>query len=290
MDRDEACASVIRGNCQASHEVVLRRKAEVEQVNDMNKMRHQIAGLQSNIGELEAELQESEARRKTAASGGPRTLRDSEDKFLREERLKDDLDIAKKQKIELEAAILDRDARAIENRFDLEAKEQEVERLRRRVKDLEGAYRSTAALQGSPSRGDTSARPGGTTRGGTASRREADLEGTIEAMKRVVDKLKTENERYRKAASAGDATKVADAEKKMRSQQQRADKLEEDLAGLRAKLKGHEESSQKLVQRQLAMGFFTWQMIARQVCVLLVPGGPCNSVSRLEVASCTARC
>ena len=60
-------------------------------------------------------------RRKTAASGGPRTLRDSEDKYLREERLKDDLDIAKKQKIELEAAILDRDARAIENRFDLEA-------------------------------------------------------------------------------------------------------------------------------------------------------------------------
>ena len=43
----------------------LRRKAEVEQVNDMNKMRHQIAGLQTRIGELEAELQESEARRKT---------------------------------------------------------------------------------------------------------------------------------------------------------------------------------------------------------------------------------
>ena len=33
---------------------VLRRKAEVEQVNDMNKMRHQIAGLQTKIGELEA--------------------------------------------------------------------------------------------------------------------------------------------------------------------------------------------------------------------------------------------
>ena len=77
-------------------------------------------------------------------------------------------------------------------------------------------------------------------------RREADLEGTIEAMKRVVDKLKAENERYRKAASGGDANKAADAEKKLKSQQQRADKLEEDLNGLRAKLKGHEESSQKL--------------------------------------------
>ena len=92
-------------------------------------------------------------------------MRDSEDRYLREERLKDDLDIAKKQKIELEAAILDRDARAIENRFDLEAKEQEVERLKKRVKDLESAYRSTAAAQGSPSRGDVSARAGGTTRG-----------------------------------------------------------------------------------------------------------------------------
>ena len=101
------------------------------------------AGLQTKIGELEAELQESEARRKAGASGGPRTLRDSEDKYLREERLKDDLDIARKQKIELEAALLDRDARAIENRFDLEAKEQEMSK--RLVESLSGIQAAVAA-------------------------------------------------------------------------------------------------------------------------------------------------
>ena len=96
------------------------------------------------------------------------------------------------------------------------------------------------------------------------SRREADLEGTIEAMKRVVDKLKAENERYRKAASGGDANKAADAEKKLKSQQQRADKLEEDLNGLRAKLKGHEESSQKLVQRQQQLTSMRKQLKAKE--------------------------
>ena len=38
---------------------------------------------------------------------------------MREERLKDDLDLSRRQKLELEAALLDRDARAIESKFDL---------------------------------------------------------------------------------------------------------------------------------------------------------------------------
>lgn len=51
--------------------------------------------------------------------GGGRSLRDDEEAFLREERLKDDLDLSRRQKLELEAALLDRDARAIESKFDL---------------------------------------------------------------------------------------------------------------------------------------------------------------------------
>lgn len=46
-------------------------------------------------------------------------MRDDEEAFLREERLKDDLDLSRRQKLELEAALLDRDARAIESKFDL---------------------------------------------------------------------------------------------------------------------------------------------------------------------------
>jgi chromosome segregation ATPase len=257
----------------------LRRTAEVEQVNELHKMRHTISGLQMRVGELENELAESETRRKTAAAAGgaggagKRTLRDSEDKYLREERLKDELDIAKKQKIELEAAILDRDARAIENRFDLEAKDAETDRLRKRVRELEAAYRTTAAAagaSGSPVRGAPSsssyggaAGTGGGAGKGGGSRREADLEGTIEAMKRVVDKLKSENDRFRKAASGGDGNKVAEAEKKMHAQRQRADKLDDEVAGLKAKLRGHEESSQKLVQRQQQLSAMRKQLKAR---------------------------
>lgn len=36
---------------------------------------------------------------------------------MREEKLKDDLDRARRQRLELEAALLERDARAMENRW-----------------------------------------------------------------------------------------------------------------------------------------------------------------------------
>ena len=48
------------------------------------------------------------------------------------------------------------------------------------------------------------------------------------------------------------------------TQQQRADKFEEDLNGLRAKLKGHEESSQKLVQRQQQLASMRKQLKAKE--------------------------
>eukprot|EP00605_Chrysophyceae_sp_TOSAG23-4_P001830 GSChrysophyteH1.ASY1.ANO1.2020.1 assembled CDS len=222
----------------------LKRKAEVEQMNEIAKLRHQLSVSTVRVGELESELEESERRRKQAASGQGKTLRDSEDRFLREERLKDDLDIARRQKLELEAAMLDRDARAIETRFDLESREQDADRLRRRIKELESAYRSSVSASGK--RAD----------------READLEGTVEAMRRVVEKLKAENERLRKG-NGSDDRKAADADKKLREEKQRAAKLDEENAGLKAKLKGHEESSQKLIQRQQQLASLRKQLKSR---------------------------
>ena len=81
--------------------------------NDLAKLRHQLSVHTVRVGELEAELEESERR---AKGSGKSALRDSEDRFLREERLKDDLDVARRQKLALEAEMLDRDARAIEGR------------------------------------------------------------------------------------------------------------------------------------------------------------------------------
>jgi DNA repair exonuclease SbcCD ATPase subunit len=182
-------------------------------------------------------------------------VRDSEDRFLREERLKDELEIAKRQRLELEAALLDRDARAIENRFDLEGKEGEVERLRKRIRELEAAYRSAAAASGAklgPASGADAASSGkaGVSSGAAAAQRERDLEGVIEAMKRVVDKLKAENDRLKKAGGGDSKAGAEAAEKRLAAEKKRADKAEEDLRGMQAKLKGHEESSQKLMQKQ----------------------------------------
>jgi len=240
---------------------VLKRKVDVEQPNEIAALRHRLAVQQAKVGELEAELEESTERRKRAAAAGSAggaqaksSLRDSEDRYLREERLKDDLEIARRQKLELEAALLDRDARAIEHRFDLESKDVEAERLRKRIRELENAYRSAAAASGAKLSSGLSALDAagvGATKGGgssSAAQRERDLEGVIEAMKRVVDKLKAENDRLKKA-TGGDA-KAADAEKKLAAEKKRADKAEEELKGMGAKLKGHEESSQKLMQKQ----------------------------------------
>lgn len=65
------------------------------------------------------------------------SLRDSEDRFMTVEKLSDEISILKKERMELEELLLDRDAKAVENRFDLVANGQEINRLRRRVNELE---------------------------------------------------------------------------------------------------------------------------------------------------------
>ena len=112
-------------------------KSELEWVRSNPKARQaKSKSRMARFDELVAE--ESEVRRKTSAAGGLGDLRESEDRHHRVEKMRDNLDQARRQKVELEAAILDRDAKAIENRFDLEAKDLEVERLRKRISKKNG--------------------------------------------------------------------------------------------------------------------------------------------------------
>ena len=249
--------------------------------------------MQVRLGEVETELEETEGRRKKAASlssGGGRTLRDSEDRFMREERLKDDLDIARRQKLELEAALLDRDARAIESRFELESREQETTRLRRRVKELETAYRLASSSSPSPAGGGgpKSAWPGGNEDAGSSAvrqKREKELEGVVDAMKRVVEKLKGENDRLRKGVSAGgEERKQSEAEKRATAEKKRADKLEEEAQGLQAKLRGFEESSQKLVQKQQQIATIRKQLKNKEDELLAMREQSGPAVEELESA------
>lgn len=224
-------------------------------------------------------------RKRMAASagggGGGRSLRDSEDQFMREERLRDELEKARRQRVELEAGLLDRDARALEYRFDMEAKADEADRLRRRVSELEAAYRTaTAAVAGTAERGDTgqAKMPGRqvwgpeTTgqkagAGKNTSKREEELEGVIETMKRIVEKLKGENERLKRGGGGGvhdEDRRLLEMEKKAASERKRAERLDAELKALQAKVKPLEDNSQKLVQRQQMVAGLRKQLKARE--------------------------
>lgn len=146
--------------------------------------------------------------------------------------------------------------------FDLEAKQQDVERLKRRVRELEVAYKNAKSATGSNDvKGLESKIIWGDDEGfgsGVRGKRERDLEGVVEAMKKVVDKLKSENDRLRKGVGVipsstgveargggggGDMPRTA-AEKK------KTEKLEEDLKSVHGKLKTLEDSGQRLAQKQ----------------------------------------
>ncbi len=74
-------------------------------------LNHRLAQSTRRVAELEAEVAEYEDRRKASMSvavgggggrGGGDALRNSEDRFMREEKSKDALELARRQKLELE--------------------------------------------------------------------------------------------------------------------------------------------------------------------------------------------
>ena len=230
---------------------------------------HQISTQRARISELEADIAECERRLKRSNADdrggqGPRSaLRESEDQYLREERLRDDVDLIRRQKLELEAALLERDARAIESKFDLEASELEIGRLKRRVKELESSYKALSSL----SQGSTARANSGSSAMNSRGKREEELEGIVEAMKRVVDKLKADNDRLKRTAHGdlgSDERKTGDFDRKLQSEKKRADRLEEEKSSLMEKLKGHEENSQKIVQRQQQVAMLRRQVKAKE--------------------------
>lgn len=245
----------------------LTRRADVELLNQIRSLTHQLSISQTRTAELERLLGETEERRKKVASATAtgRSLRDSEDRFLREERLRDELDLARRQKLELESALLERDAHALESKFDLEAAEGEIQRLKRRLGEMETAYRSLQTVVNSGGGSRAGAAAAASTMDATsgnllgsskphASKRELELEGVIDAMKRVVEKLRAENDRLKRNIPASTAepgrTPPADLEKRYNAEKKRADKLDADLQAATERLKGFEESSQKVVAKQ----------------------------------------
>jgi hypothetical protein len=234
------------------------------------------------------------------------------DRFMREERLRDELETARRQRMELEAALLDRlvivmfmsyiplfsssplspvhyepAQRLASDREPFRPRRKsrcvylfamiyrssyhssyycqspmsaaEVDRLRRRVKELESLNRalSTAAAAAAgaataggghigmrPSLaaglktawGDETAAPTSNSNSSSIARskKEKELEGVVEAMKKVIDKLKAENDRLKKGGGP-EERKASDAEKRAIAERKRAEKLDEELQALQVR-------------------------------------------------------
>lgn len=176
-------------------------------------------------------------------------------------------------------------------RFDLEARELDVERLKRRVRELEAAYKNAVSATGvHDAKTGTGSRAfaweeeragQGSGSGGKGSKRERDLEGVVEAMKKVIDKMKNENDRLRRGVSTGSVgPSGVDADSKLKGtgagagaggesvklilEKKKCEKLEESLLALQAKMKSMEESGQKVTQRQQQLTSVRKQLKAKE--------------------------
>lgn len=194
-------------------------------------------------------MEESEKARKELSGGGRRSgLREEEERYLREETLRDQLEDMRRIKKEMEARVLERDSKAMELRFDLEDREREVERLRRRNKELE-TYRAALSKDGGDkASSSTSEGPESDRKAGGRFKRERDLEGVVEALKRVVEKLRGENERLRRGAA--ESTKVAESERRAKELKSRMSEMQEELTSLQSRVAAGDDAAARLAQKQ----------------------------------------
>lgn len=96
---------------------------------------------------------------------------------------------------ECRKALLERDNANLELRFEKEQSQLQLARVQRRLKLL---FDEEMAPPGSSPSGTP--RGGSTARGKTTPRKEQEMEGVIEALKKVAEKLRAENEGLRKAS------------------------------------------------------------------------------------------
>lgn len=222
----------------------LQRRAEVELPNEVLALQHRCDTLRAQVLDMEEERKENEIRMKrlgAVSASGRLVAQDSDERY--DDNLRDELRVARARRLELEAAILDRDSRLVEMKFDVEAKSAEIERLRRRINELEAVNRAVGLSKIDTSMFSTEERtPGG------KLKRERDLEGVVETMKKVVDKLKAENDRLRKGGTGGD--RIGEIEKRYQAEKKKCEKLQGDMDTLREKVRVLEDGGQKLVQRQ----------------------------------------
>lgn len=79
-----------------------------------------------------------------------------------------------------------------------------------------------------------------------------DLEAVVDALKRVTEKLRGENDRLRRGAAEGAGR--AEAERAARSAKKRADELKEEVDRLASKAREADDTVHRLAQKQVVDG------------------------------------
>ncbi|CAM9189161.1 unnamed protein product [Chrysoparadoxa australica] len=227
----------------------LKRTVELEHPQQVEALTYQVREVRGQLNETATQLEQCERRLKAAmarrgggASGG--IVAEEEELFHEAEALRDELNASRADRRELEGKqVLDRDAAAMELRFDLEASTAEKDRLRGRLHELEHALHAANLLGG----GGKGSSCGERTAGGRF-KRERDLEGVVEALKRVVEKLRAENDRLRRGAAH--SAKTAEVEKRAREAKSKVTELQGEVASLRTRAAAGDDAIQRLAQKQ----------------------------------------
>jgi hypothetical protein len=100
--------------------------------------------------------------------------------------------------------------------------------LKRRINELENITRTIGGAGGGGGGGGGRGESPSLRTAGSRFNKERDTEMVVESLRKVVDKLKAENERLKRGVGTGEG-KTNDVEKRLVTERKRTEKLEEDV-------------------------------------------------------------
>ncbi len=221
---------------------VLRRTAEVELPTEISTLSCRLRAVRMQLEESDAARILAEERLKANGSSPV------DEEILQNEAdtLRDEIKVLKAKQRELDSDIVERDASAMSVRFDLESAKIELDYLKRRNVELLEAINITAAdsEQHQHSVGKFPFKSSGK----RMSCGGQDVGGVIDAMKRVIEKLKMENEHLKRTAA--DAPRASEIERKLRVAKGKVAELQEETSSLKVKVQAGDESVSLLARKR----------------------------------------
>lgn len=144
------------------------------------------------------------------------TLRRSEDRFVTESSLREQLSEVRKRLADVEAELVTKQAGALELQFENTRLQADVDRLKRRVQELSSVDELLQKVPGVGTGVDDGVssrrtRGSGTGGGAAASRRARELEGVVQELTKVAEKRRQEVDRLRKLLNGRRASAAPDS-------------------------------------------------------------------------------